>query len=588
MVIIKAMIDFEAQLKVHFPELFKHKRLSKQILKLIKVITHEEEINEFMSTHQHLKGLDFLEEILEYLDFSYSVSNQDRENIPVSGRAIIVSNHPIGSLDGFALLKFIKEIRPDVKILVNKILYSAKPLREFFIPLDNMGNKSYHKATYQATLSALKNDELVIIFPAGEVSRIRPSGVKDGPWQTGFLHFAQQTGAAIIPLFIDAKNSVLFYGLSALFKPLGTAMLAHEMLNKNHQDIRFKVSKPITHQTLKNLAMSKKQTAKLLKKHLYLLAKKPRQYLLNVDESIAHPMAKKSLKNELKQNYLLGGTEDGKKIFLLDYEQNPCVMKEIGRLRELSFRAVNEGTGKPLDLDNYDRYYRHIVLWDEKDLEIIGAYRIAQCDKILEKLGKTGLYSHSLFEISDDFLYLAKTAIELGRSFVQPRYWGLRGLDYLWQGIGAYLLINPQYKIMFGCVSLSNDYSNHAKNTIIDFYSQQFPAQNDQLVKARLPFNLDKKDSQDFSGDYRTNFKKLNTKLDKLGVKVPTLYRQYTELCYGGGVEFLGFNIDPEFNYCIDGLILVHIDKIKDKKRKRYIESHLLGTNKNKLKSGVA
>ncbi len=574
------MIDLEKQIFQHFPELDKNNNLfSKQAIKLLKILTHEDEINQFIQTHQHLKGLEFLESILEYFDFSYSVSNKDRENIPVYGRTIVVANHPIGSLDGLALLKFVKEIRPDVKIVTNELLYSIKPLRDFFIPLDNMSKKINYKTAYKQILEFLEQDGLVIVFPAGEVSRIRPNGVKDGKWQTGFLHFSKKAKAPIVPININAKNSAMFYSISTLFKPFGTAMLAHEMFNKNHQNMHLRVGNLISHKTLKLLDLSKKKKTKMIRKQVYLLSKKNTKNLFDTEQSITHPMDKKTLKKELKQANLLGQTQDGKKIFILDYDGFPRVMKEIGRLRELSFRMVDEGTGNRIDVDVYDRYYRHIVLWDEDDLEIVGAYRIGECDKIISNKGIAGLYSNTLFDMEDAFMPYIRNSIELGRSFIQPRYWGLRGLDYLWYGIGAYLLENPQYKYMFGPVSLSNSYPDNAKDLIVNFYQSQFPAKA-QLAIAKTPYvsTTKMKDKKSYtSQDYKENFKQLSTQLNELGVKVPTLYKQYTELCETGGVEFLDFNIDPKFSNCIDGLILVNVDKIKPKKRQRYIEAHKKG-----------
>lgn len=574
------MIDLEKQISQHFPGLDKNNNLfSKQAIKLLKILTHEDEINQFIQTHQHLKGLEFLESILEYFDFSYSVSNKDRENIPVYGRTIVVANHPIGSLDGLALLKFVKEIRPDVKIVTNELLYSIKPLRDFFIPLDNMSKKINYKTAYKQILEFLEQDGLVIVFPAGEVSRIRPNGVKDGKWQTGFLHFSKKAKAPIVPININAKNSAMFYSISALFKPFGTAMLAHEMFNKNHQNIHLRVGNLISHKTLKLLDLSKKKKTEMIRKQVYLLSKKITKNLFDTEQSITHPMDKKTLKQELKQANLLGQTQDGKKIFILDYDGFPRVMKEIGRLRELSFRMVDEGTGNRIDVDVYDRYYRHIVLWDEDDLEIVGAYRIGECDKIISNKGIADLYSNTLFDMEDAFMPYIRNSIELGRSFIQPRYWGLRGLDYLWYGIGAYLLENPQYKYMFGPVSLSNSYPDNAKDLIVNFYQSQFPAKA-QLAIAKTPYVSTTKmeDKKSYtSQDYKENFKQLSAQLNELGVKVPTLYKQYTELCETGGVEFLDFNIDPKFSNCIDGLILVNVDKIKPKKRQRYIEAHKKG-----------
>lgn len=426
-------------------------------------------------------------------------------------------------------------------------------------------------------IKAVRKDEAIIFFPAGEVSRMRTAGVRDGKWKTGFLKLAKKTGATILPIYAEARNSALFYGLSALYKPLGTMMLVQEMFNKGDQAICFHVGKPVPQKSVAKLELPNKALAKRFRKHLYRLSK-PKKVakspLFESIETVAHPVDRKDLKKALKKSQLLRKTKDGKWIYLYDYQDDSPVMHEIGRLRELTFRTVEEGTGLNLDLDRYDNLYRHIVLWDESDLEIIGAYRIAECKNLMAQLGPAGLYTHSLFNLKPDLKRRLPTALELGRSFVQPRYWVRRSLDYLWFGIGAYLAQNPWVEYMFGPVSLSSAYPPNAKALIVGFYQTQFGS-DEHLATARRPYRLTevsrKYASKHFSGDYQDSFKQLNKALQKEGVKVPTLYKQYAELCNDKGCQFIDFNIDPEFNDCIDSLILLEIAKIKPKKAERYI-----------------
>ena len=295
-------------------------------------------------------------------------------------------------------------------------------------------------------------------------------------------------------------------------------------------------------------------------------------------ETVAHPVDSKAVKKALYQSRLLGETKDGKKIFLYQYHGDCPVMLEIARLRELTFRTVEEGTGENQDIDKYDVYYSHLVLWDEHDLEIVGSYRIGDGNKIMETMGVEGFYTNTLFALTTEFQSYLPHSIELGRSFVQPRYWGQRSLDYLWYGIGAYLRENPDIKYMFGPVSLSNAYPELAKDVLISFYQQQFTSDL-QLAKARKPFTVSAAAKAfartEFTGDYKTSLKILNSELKKLGVKVPTLYKQYVELCTEKGCHFIDFNIDPDFNNCIDSLVMIELDSITDKKRQRYIEGKL-------------
>jgi len=573
------MLNLERALTEKYPDL-PQKLGGKAMIKIIKSLTHEDEINDFIQTHQHLKGFAFLDQVLNYFNFSYQVSARSLNRIPSEGRLMIIANHPIGSLDGLALLKMVRSVRPDVRIVANDMLNNIEPLQSLFLGVDNMSGKASHKAQFKAIMHALDQDEAVIIFPAGEVSRIRPNGVRDGKWQAGFLKLAKKANAPIVPIYIDARNSALFYSLSALYKPLGTLMLVQEMFNKSHQEIKFHIGKPIPWKAIANLEINNKVIANRFRKHLYSLdkeakwAKKGKTPLFETVETIAHPVDRKVLKKALKKSTLLGETQDSKKIYLYDFEDDSPVMHEIGRLRELTFRTVEEGTGTSMDLDQYDVRYRHLVLWDEDDLEIVGAYRIGECKQIVKKHDIKGLYTSTLFNLTTEMEDYLPNAIELGRSFVQPRYWGKRSLDYLWYGIGAYVAQHPEIKYLFGPVSLSAAYPQNAKELIISFYSEQFGSQQD-LATAKRPVKMTKENQKIakhlFASDYKTSYKKLNALLEIEGVKVPTLFKQYAEVCDDKGCRFIDFSIDPDFNDCIDALILVEIDKLKPKKRARYL-----------------
>jgi len=440
-----------------------------------------------------------------------------------------------------------------------------------------MSQTGYKESTTRI-VDALKNDEAVIIFPAGEVSRAGPAGIKDARWQSGFLHFARKTNSPILPIHLGGRNSSLFYSLSTLAKPIGTLMLMREMFKQHQVTLPVRIGQLIPLAQFDINALSNRDKIKLLKKHVYRLAKN-RKPLFQTEKCIAHPEDRRILRRELKQSQMLGETKDGKQIYLFDSFRDSAVMKELGRLREISFRKVGEGSGEKRDLDKYDHYYRHIILWDEEELEIVGSYRIAEANRIIENEGLKALYCSSLFSLSEGLTPKLEQGIELGRSFVQPKYWGKRSLDYLWFGIGAYLRHHPKVRYMFGPVSLSNSYPQAAKDLIVHFYSHYYSSAH-PLARANAPYILNPSEKQQmyelFAGDnLQEDFLILREQLDHLGVTVPTLYKQYTELCEPGGIEFLDFSVDADFGYCIDGLILVDIDKVKARKRERYITAGL-------------
>jgi hypothetical protein len=276
----------------------------------------------------------------------------------------------------------------------------------------------------------------------------------------------------------------------------------------------------------------------------------------------------------------LGTTSDGKKIFLASYNNSPDVMKEIARLRELTFRKVGEGTGGKLDLDDFDKHYEHLVLWDDKELEIVGSYRLGRGDFILDRSGIMGFYTATLFNYNDEIKELLPYSVELGRSFVQSKYWNTTALDYLWQGLGAYINSNSGIRYLFGGVSLSNSYSEEAKNLIVYFYRKWFSSPV-IYSNAKSKFEISRKADQELklifnSDDYVSELRILKNRLKLLGYSIPTLYKQYSDLCEPGGVVFLDFGVDKDFQNCIDALILVDISMIKQSKKERYLGSEKL------------
>ncbi|WP_051299026.1 GNAT family N-acyltransferase [Marinobacterium litorale] len=567
-------INVEQVLTAKYPGFAQKPALLRRLaLFVLRRLLHESEVNRFLQENQALQGFEFIDRVLDYFSFGYSVSSKERANIPSSGRVLIVANHPLGALDGLALLKLVGEVRRDVRIIANDVLMHFDPLQNLFLPVDNLG-KSTGKKQVARIVECLRNDEAVIVFPAGEVSRASVTGIKDGPWNSGFLMFARRANAPILPVHVGGKNSSLFYTLSSINKNASALLLAHEMFNKRSKTLPLRIGEPVAFSQIDTLPITNKLKAKLLKKHLYRIARN-RRPLFKTEKTIAHPQNRQRLKQELRDAELLGETADGKKIYLFDYHSDSAVMAEIGRLREIAFRCVGEGTGDKRDLDRYDRYYRHLILWDEEDLEIAGAYRLAEAGKLLTQQNTDALYSASLFQLNPSMQPFLNQGIELGRSFVQPRYWGRRSLDYLWYGIGAYLRKHPEVRYMFGPVSLSNSYPKRARDLLVWFYSHYFP-DNDNLGRSNSPYPLDAEARADISRlfdghDYTLDFGRLREQLEFLGVSVPTLYKQYSELCEPGGVRFVDFGVDADFNYCVDGLVMVDTQAVKARKRLRYI-----------------
>lgn len=568
------MIEVEQLIANKSPQFFdKSPLITRPTLSFLKRLFHENEVNQFLEKNKDSVGFEFIDRVLDHFNFSYQVSQVDRRNIPAIGRVMIIANHPLGALDGLALLRLIGEIRPDVKIVANDLLMSLDGLKSLVLPVDNMGGKT-GRQQLKAIMNSLHNDEAVIIFPAGEVSRISPSGVKDQRWNENYLKLAKKTNSPILPVHIGGRNSMMFYTSSILYRPLSTIQLPNEMFRQRNRKIPMQVGQAIPIQELSKLPLSDKEKNKLVKRHLYRIAK-GKKPLLKTEKTVEHPQNRQLIKTELKKAEHLGSTKDNKQIFLVDYDPMSVTMKEIGRLREIAFRKVGEGTGERSDLDKYDQYYRHLVLWDEEALEIVGAYRIGEVARYMKEDSQNRIYSAELFSYSCDMEPYFEQGIELGRSFVQPKYWGMRSLDYLWYGIGAYLKRHPEIRYMFGPVSLSNSYPQIAKDLIVSFYKKYFP-DTEYLARSFNPYQVSQENQDIISGllkgeRYEEDFRTLKEQLGHLGASVPTLFKQYSELCEPGGVRFLDFGVDADFGYCIDGLVLVDLTLVKETKRNRYL-----------------
>ena len=562
-----------------YPSLFTKKpKFFKSItIGLFEKILHLKKVNSFIEKNSDVKNIEFIDEIFEMLNFSFRIANKDIKRIPSEGRLICVANHPIGSLDSLSLLKLISEIRTDVKIIANDVLMNIKNIEDLLLPF-NLDSTSAQRQNLKAIGEVLEKEMAVIIFPAAEVSRLKWVHIRDGKWHKGPLYFSKKFNAPVLPIYVEAKNSLFFYLFSALHKGLSRVLLSHELFNKKNKTINIKVGDPIPPLAFTNNFINDKYQTKLLKKHVYLIAKN-KSGIYKTEKNIIHPIDRKAIKSELNNSEIIGKTSDDKRLILASYHDSPNVLREIARLREVTFRKVGEGTGKKKDLDKFDKHYKHLVVWDENELEIVGSYRIGVGKDILKKFGKDGFYTSTIFNYEQDFINnYSQNSIELGRSFVQKKYWNTKALNYLWQGIGAFLSHHEYVKYMFGGVSISNSYPESAKKMIVYYFQKWFGSEHilaNAFSRFSIPDTSLSKYNKLFIGkDYKEDYRILKTMLKPYGYTVPILYKHYSELCYEGGVKFLDFAVDESFENCVDGLILVDVSLIKDEKRERYISSH--------------
>ena len=526
----------------------------------------------------HLGPAAFTDAALAHLGASYTLDPNELEQLPSSGPLIIVANHPLGAVDALCLMSAIARRRSDIKILANELLHEVTPLRPWLINVDVLRVGSGNIGALRAAEAELNAGRCLLIFPAGEVSRLRLNGISDGPWKPGFAGLSERANAPVIPVHLTAFNATSFYLAAAISTRLGSLLLPRAALLGAPKRVSIRLGEAVklrpgearhafvqrVRQSLYQLPDAQAHASFAARRHGNTIALKP--------EPIAAAGCTRRWWLEVQKTELLSVTPDGRELRLARLGLGSALLEELGRVREISFRHVGEGSGKARDLDRFDGHYEPLLLIDPKALEIVGAYRFGRAELILQTQGLAGLYCHSLFEFGADFQARLPHALELGRSFVQPKWFRSRALDELWSGIGLYLQRYPQIRWLFGPVSASATLPEAAREQIVRFYAQFYGCE-EVLARARRPALQDRSAMQFRELTIDAAFALLRSELKKLGVAVPPLFKQYTELTELGGVRFLAFGTDPEFANCIDGLVLVDLAQIKAAKAQRWLEA---------------
>ncbi len=539
--------------------------LRKPALKLLQKLTHESEFNASLCEQRGVGCLDFIDQLFDKFNFTYQISARDRQNIPAQGRVVIIANQPLASLDALAVLRLVGEFRRDIKLVVEDSTNDLMCLS----PLVIQSNDPL--TTEQMVVNALDNEQAVIIFPAGGLAKTRQNASQKARWRPEFLNYCRQTQTPVLPVLIQRQKRFLAFSSDLLSKPLKPLLFRNRAVPASI--VKFRVGELISPGALSHSQLNDRALLQRIKKHLLKLRRDAISNFVTV-KTIAHPEDRGELQKELKQATVLGETRDNNVIYLASFDSY-TLMLEIGRMREYTFRKVGEGTGSRRDLDTYDRDYHHLVLWNQEQLEIAGAYRLGHVKTLMRQHGVNGLYTSSLFNFLPAFSPFLPEAVELGRSFVSPKYWGKNSLDYLWQGIGAYFRHNPDVRYVFGPVTISADYPMVLTEELVFYYEHYF-SNKETLAVGKMPFTIARERHQALTEKYRglekdEGMKLLQETFSNAGYKMPVLFKQYASLYEEGGFHLLAFNIDPDFSDCIDGLFIADLTKLKASKRKRYI-----------------
>jgi putative hemolysin len=550
--------------------------LAALLMELMKI----NQVNELFAQAQPKQGPDFVDAILEGCGIDIEFDEKDLKNIPKTGSFIAIANHPYGGIEGMVLLKILCMVRPDAKLMANFLLKKIPNLADYFVavnPFENIDHSSSISGL-KTTLELLANGTPIGIFPAGEVStfKVDKKQVTDRMWHPVVGKIIAKAKVPVVPIYFHGNNGLLFNLLSLIHPALRTAKLPSELFNKHGHTIKLRIGKPVNIEDVAGFTNS----TRLLN---YLRA---RTYALGTgleeEKKIFHPRNLFKIKKQpaeiapeissailereiepLREEYRIW-VEKNYEVFIVPTPTIPNVIREIGRLRELTFREIGEGTNKASDLDEYDIYYHHLFIWDVDAKLIVGAYRLGLGDEIFYSIGKKGFYVSELFKIKTQFMPVLKKSIELGRSWIRKEYQQKPlPLFLLWKGILKYLIDNPRYRYLIGPVSISNSFSNFSKSLIVDYINRHhFDHEMAQFVRPRKKFKVDMESiDTGLLMEGEDTFKGLDALISEVetrNIKVPVLLRQYIAL----NAKIICFNIDPKFADCLDGFLVLDLEKV--------------------------
>ena len=522
-------------------------------------------------------GVPFARSSLDVLRVRTDTCETDLDRVPAGGPLIVAANHPHGALDGLLLLDLVGRIRSDVRLLANHVLTRVPELRHvcFFVdPFERPGATERSLSGLRAAHLWLRRGGALVAFPAGEVAHThRPDGsVADSPWRDTIGRLAVATGARVLPVRIDGGNSRLFYAAGRIHAVLRTALLPRELLKVRGRTVSLRLGPVLSPAELESPSPRPNAVTQRIRQAVEQAGAAGGPVGTAVAEarsSVADAAALHADVAALPASALLGSA--GRlHVYCAEAAQIPVVLQEIGRLREVTYRAVGEGTGQSSDLDRFDARYLHLFVWNEARREVVGAYRMGRTDLIVASDDVDGLYTRTLFRYERALVDRLSPALELGRSFVRGEYQrNPNALLLLWKGICAFIARHPQYRVLFGAVSVSARYSDTTRNLLMAFLEQNHLEDSlRQLVEAINPCRIAAPRVASATPVPATveDLESLVRALEHDRRGMPVLLRQYLKL----NARLLGFNVDPAFGDALDALMMVDLTAVDPRMLRRY------------------
>lgn len=556
------------------------------LMKVLKIST----LNKIYDRNKHLGEIEFLNAILDEFQIKFEVPEEDLKRLPKDGAYITISNHPLGGIDGILLLKLMLEREPNFKIIANFLLHRIEPMKPYIMPVNPFENHKDAKSSVigiKETLRHLSDGKPLGMFPAGEVSTYKDGKLMvDKPWEEGAIKVIRKAQVPVVPIYFHAKNSKLFYFLSKINDTLRTAKLPSELLTQKDRIIRVRIGKPISvaeqneHENLNDYC-------DFLRKKTYMLANSfndeklltiPNLKIPKEAKQIAKPANHDKILEEItqirKEDFRLLQSKNYE-VFLVTANKIPNILHEIGRLREITFREVGEGTNEAIDLDQCDNYYHHMFLWDEETQAIAGAYRMGLGSQIYPKYGIEGFYLNDLFRFEPELYAMMNQSIEMGRAFIIKEYQQKpMPLFLLWKGIVHTTLRYPEHKYLIGGVSISNQFTEFSKSLMIEFMkSHYYDPYVAQYIHPKKEYKVKLKDAdKDFVfNETEADLNKFDKIIDEIepgSLRLPVLIKKYIKQ----NARVIAFNVDPKFNNAVDGLMYIRIADLPESTVKPVME----------------
>jgi putative hemolysin len=555
-------------------------------------VTRISSINKFYDTIKHLEVTKYADAILKHYEIDYEIPEEDFKRLPKEGPYITISNHPLGAIDGILLFKLIEQKRPDYKIMANFLLKRMVPLAPYIIPVNPFEDHKNVKSSiagFKSALSHLKEGHPLGIFPAGEVSTYKDEKlIVDKPWEEAALKLIRKAEVPVVPIYFHARNSKLFYRLAKFNGVFRTAKIPSEVYSQRNRPIKIRIGQPISVKAQQE-QHTLEDFSDLLRKKTYILANayEKERLIDQLPSSIKLPKSPKKIASAVRTEVIEGEIEKltekdrrllqskNYEVFLAPANEMPFTLKEIGRQREVTFRAIGEGTNNSIDIDRFDEYYHHMFLWDNEAKVIAGAYRMGLGSEIYAKYGIDGFYLQDLFRFEPELFGMMSQSIEMGRAYIIKEYQQKpMPLFLLWKGIVHTTLRHPEHKYLIGGVSISNQFSNFSKSLMIEFMkSNYWDPYVAQYVRPKKEFKVKLKDAdKEFVFDETqadlNKFDKLIDEVEPGSLRLPVLIKKYIKQ----NAKVIAFNVDPLFNNSVDGLMYIKIADLPESTVKPVME----------------